>query len=137
MASSMKILTCMEKESTLSNQTSVLSYFTIKKLVVSTTENHRVCILSDGCLNLALLYLFRKGSGEVKQFVSKKFFSKIAHEVDGILLSRSRLVDGMNFLETGELGNFNLGSLGVKVDIPVLFLPSQLFNCPTHPLDSQ
>ena len=40
--------------------------------------------------------------------------------MDGILLSKGRLIDGMNFVETGELGNFNLGSLGVKVNIPVL-----------------
>ena len=118
--SSLKVMTCREQDINMETQPCVLRYFTIKKLVVSTEENHRVCILTDGSLNLALLYLFRKGSAEVRNFVSKKFVSKIAHEVDGILLSKGRLIDGMNFVETGELGNFNLGSLGVKVNIPVL-----------------
>ena len=81
---------------------------------------HQQLILTDYDLHQALLYLYRKGSLEVKNFVSKKVISRIAYEVDGILLSRGRLLDGMNFTETGEFGEFNIGSLGVKVNIPVL-----------------
>ena len=57
---------------------------------------------------------------EVKNFVDKKLIDKIAYEADGILLSKGRLMEGMNFVETGEFENFNIGSLGVKVNIPVL-----------------
>ena len=117
---SVKILSNVNQEASMNSMTSVLKHFTIKKLMTNNTEIQRDCILTDGCLHLALLYLFRKGTKEVRQFVSKKFISKIACEVDGILLSKGRLIDGMNFVETGELGNFNLGSLGVKVNIPVL-----------------
>ena len=77
-------------------------------------------MLSNSSIHLALLYLYRKGSVEVKHFTSKKVLDKIAYEADGILLSKGGLLDGMNFSETGEFGDFNLGSLGVKVNIPVL-----------------
>ena len=69
---------------------------------------------------MALLYLFRKASLEVKAFNSSSIVKKIAYEKDGILLSKGRLLDGLNFVETGELGNLNIGSLGVEVDTPVL-----------------
>ena len=77
-------------------------------------------MLTDDSLHLALLYLYRKGTSEVKKFVTKKVIDKIAVEVDGILLSKGRLLDGLNFKETGELGDLNLGSLGVRVNTPVL-----------------
>ena len=74
----------------------------------------------SGRASLALIYLYRKETKVVKKFTHKKFLDKIAYEVDGILLSKGRLLDGINFTETGEFGDFNLGSLGVKVNIPVL-----------------
>ena len=40
-----------------------------------------------------------------------KLNNKIAYEGDGILLSKVRLLDGMNLSETGEFGDFNLGTL--------------------------
>ena len=118
--SSVKVVTKVEHFNSMSNQTKVLKHFTIKKLVLSSNEEKRDCILSDICLHQALLYLFRKATLEVKEFVSQKIISKIAQEVDGILLSKGRLLEGMNFVDTGELGDFNIGSLGVKVKIPVL-----------------
>ena len=65
----------------------------------------------------------------MRHFTNKKLLDKIAYEVDGILLSKGRLLDGMNFSETGEFGDFNLGSLGVKVNIPVLERYSPLSYC--------
>ena len=115
----MKVMTIEKQESDKLSQTRVLGHFAIKKLVFANTQ-HQELLLSDRELHQALLYLFRKGSQEVKKFVSKKVISKIAHEVDGILLSKGRLIDGLNFKDTGELGDINLGSLGVKVNIPVL-----------------
>ena len=99
---------------------SVVNHFALKKLVPSSNVSIAPCILSEDCLHLALLYLFRKGTLEVKHFVSKQTLSKVTHEVDGILLSKGRLLEGMNFVETGELEHLNIGSLGVKVNIPVL-----------------
>ena len=100
-------------------QTQVLSYFTVKQLAFENT-GELTCSLTDTSLHLALLYLFRKGAAEVKHFVSKKVVEKISYETDGLLLSKGRLLEGMNFVETGEFENFNIGSLGVKVNIPVL-----------------
>ena len=101
------------------NHTQVLKFFAIKQLGFE-GNSQQECSLTDRCLHLALLYLYRKGANEVKNFVNKKLLDKIAYEVDGILLSKGRLMDGMNFVETGEFENFNIESLGVKVNIPVL-----------------
>ena len=57
---------------------------------------------------------------KLNKFVSAKVVEKVAVEVDGVLLSKGRILDGLNFMETGELENINLGSLGVKVKTPVL-----------------
>lgn len=111
------------------SQTRVLHHFSIKKLVFQNTQDWRECLLSDETLHMALLYLFRKGSEEVKKFNPSKLVQKIATEVDGILLSRGRILDGMNFLETGELGDLNMGTLGVKVNTPVLDRFSPLSYC--------
>ena len=37
-----------------------------------------------------------------------------------MLLSRGRILDGMNFLETADLDTLNLGALGIKTMIPVI-----------------
>ena len=134
---SIKVFTTLETD-TMPEQTNVLRKFTIKQLVLSNSDNHKQCLLSDNSLHLALLYLYRKGSIEVKHFTSKKVLNKIAYEADGILLSKGRLLDGLNFSETGDFGDFNLGALGVKVNIPVLerySLTPQLLNCPTCSLE--
>ena len=107
-------------QQTDSEHPSLLSLFALKNLAFEIDRpNKQYCILTDTILNQALLYLFRKGSLEVKKFVSKQIINKVCHEVEGILLSKGRLIDGMNFVETAEL-DFNLGSLGVKINIPVL-----------------
>ena len=87
-ARAVKILTCTDQDSSINTKTCVLNYFSIKKLTFNSMNTSRVFVLTDGYLNLALLYLFRKSSAEVKKFVGKKFLSKITHEVDGILLRK-------------------------------------------------
>ena len=77
-------------------------------------------VLCDKYSNMALSYMYRKGSKEVKQFCKDKHIEKIAVEREGILLSRGRLLDDMNFVETAEVPNLNIGSLGVRVNLPVL-----------------
>ena len=117
-SSCVKIMSKVHQNS-LPGVTKVLGHFTLKKLTVN-NMNQKKLILTENSLHQALLYLFRKSSNEVHKFVSKKVINKIAYEVDGILLSKGRLLDGLNFKETGELGNINLGSLGVKLNTPVL-----------------
>ena len=125
---SIKVFTMQEPDSK-PRQTDVMRKFTMKQLIFSNTGDGTQCLLSNSSIHLALLYLYRKGSTEVLHFTSKKLLNKIAYEVDGILLSKGRLLDGMNFSETGEFGDFNLGSLGVKVNIPVLERYSPLSYC--------
>ena len=77
-------------------------------------------IPSDKYLNMALLYYYRKASSEVIQFNSKQVVDKRTVLRDGVLLSKGRLLDSMNFLETADLDTLNLGNIGVKTMIPVV-----------------
>ena len=73
--------------------------------------------------------MFRHASKEVKHFTSKRVLDRISVESDGLLLSKGRLLDGINFTETAELGNLTLGALGVKTRIPILCRYSPLSYC--------
>ena len=75
---------------------------------------------TDSHINAALLLYYRWASLEVLQFNSKQVVDKHAVEKDGILLSKGRIIDGMNFLETADLDTLDLGSLGIKTMIPVI-----------------
>ena len=74
----------------------------------------------DKFINMALLYLYRKATEEVKSFCSMTKINKIAVEVEGVLLSKGRILDSMNYKETGELVGLDLGDLGLKTRLPVL-----------------
>ena len=87
---------------------------------LSVSGDDMVALTCDTYVNMALNYLYRKGTLEVKKFNKEKLIERVAVEKDGILLSRGRLLDQMNFKETADLPNLNLGSLGVKVNLPVL-----------------
>ena len=71
-------------------------------------------------LNAALRLYFRLSSNEVIHFNSKTAVTKCGVLHDGILLSNSRLLQGMNFIETAELDTLNLGNIGLKTKIPVI-----------------
>ena len=76
--------------------------------------------VSDKYLNAALLYFFRQAAREVLEFNSRKVVDKRAILKDGVLLSKGRILDGMNFIETADLDTLDLGSLGIKTMIPVI-----------------
>ena len=76
--------------------------------------------LTDRYLKVALLYLFRKTTGEVKRFNGKEVVKKLGVEKGGVLLSQHRQYDGLNFSESVELDFIKLGNLGLKLHIPVL-----------------
>ena len=65
---------------------------------------------TDKYANMALKYLFRKGTTEVKEFNSAEVIKKHIIEKDGILLSKNRMVAEHDYTHTSEL-NINLGSL--------------------------
>ena len=71
----------------------------------------------------------------MKFFNSDAVIKKMTHEKFGILLSKGRILDGKKFLETGELGDLNLGTLGVKVNTPVLYRFSPLSYCIAQHVD--
>ena len=82
------------------------------------TENIDTRIM-DRYINMALYYLFRKGANEVKKFNSAQTIKKHMVERDGILLSKNRMMDCLNYTYTGEI-SVDLGSLGIKANTPVL-----------------
>ena len=53
-------------------------------------------------------------------FNNKVTVEKQAVMKDGVLLSKGRLIDGMNFQETADLDTLSLGSIGVKTLTPVI-----------------
>jgi hypothetical protein len=74
---------------------------------------------ADKYINMALLYLYRKATVELKAFHSAEALAKIGVEIDGVILSKGRIMQGMEFLETAEL-DLDLGSLGLRNSLPVL-----------------
>ena len=72
-------------------------------------------------ISQALHYLFSKATAEVKKFVKPEMLNKISFEKNGILFSRTRLLDGQRFQETGGLEDLNiLNDLNIRVFTPVV-----------------
>ena len=67
-------------------------------------------------VNLALLYLYRKASCEIKHFLKKEIWTKLSFEYEG----KGRLLDSMNFQETGELRHLTLEALGIRTRLPLI-----------------
>ena len=57
----------------------------------------------DKYINMVLLYLFRKARVELKAFHNAATLAKIDLEVDGVIISKGRILEGMEFLETASL----------------------------------
>ena len=68
--------------------------------------------ISDDDVSNALAYWYRKGSEEVKKFNKPEHIARIAVEKDGILYSRSRIMDGHRFIMAA---GFNKTSIGKEV----------------------
>ena len=75
--------------------------------------------ITDDDVNRALAYWYKKGSEEVKRFNKKEHIAKIAVEKDGILYSRSRIMDGHRFIVAAGL---HKNSIGKEVQLN-LFTP--------------
>ena len=57
----------------------------------------------DRLINMVPLYIYRKGSDEAKRFCKINKMAKISVDIEGVLFTRGRLLDSMNFKDTGEL----------------------------------
>ena len=83
-------------------------------------------VLRDREISKALEYLFTKASAEVKEFNKSEFVKKIAVEKDGILYSKSRIIDGQRLqvaagLESLEfLSSFKPFRTGFNLVCPVI-----------------
>ena len=78
------------------------------------------CYPTDVFIHDALTYLYKKASREVLQFNPKSKVDKLAVLKDEILFSKGRIIDGMNFVQTGGLDIPDLGQLGIKSHVPVV-----------------
>jgi hypothetical protein len=74
---------------------------------------------TDKFVNMALLYRFRKAMEEVKGFHSSDVVSRIGVEIEGVLLSKGMLLQGMEFLETAAV-DVDLGAMGIRTSLLVL-----------------
>ena len=75
---------------------------------------------TDKYIHQALMYFFKKATQEVLQFNSSAKVEKIAIMKEGILFSKSRIIDGVNYAETGGLEVNDLNYLGIKAHTPVI-----------------
>ena len=73
--------------------------------------------LTEEDVSNALAYWYKKGSQEVKNFNKSELIARIAVERDGILYSRSRIMDGHRFIMAA---GFNKISLGKEVQLDLL-----------------
>ena len=81
--------------------------------------NGEVTTNTDKYTNMALLYLCRKATEEVKEFNSSDVVEKIGVEVDGVLLNKGRIMNEMEFLVTGEI-DVDLGYMGIRTRLPIV-----------------
>ena len=65
--------------------------------------------ISDEDVSNTLGYWYKKGSDEVKKFNKPEYIDRIAVEKDGILYSRSRIMDGQRFIMAAGLPKASLG----------------------------
>ena len=83
--------------------------------------------VSDDDINQALNYWYRKATLECKKFNKPELLARISVEKDGILLSRSRILEGQRFVLAG---GFDSSSLGLEYSILDYSFDRQVFaNC--------
>ena len=80
-------------------------------------RNGQPVVNTDIHFNQALLYLYHKGTEEA--FHKAKEVSKMGYEVEGVIMSRDRLLQVMDFQETAEL-DLERGAMGIRTSLPVL-----------------
>ena len=72
------------------------------------------------CTKLAITYLYRTATDEVKQFVKPDFLEKVSVETDGILYSKNRLLESMEFKVVSGMNMTNLDPLCINVKTPLI-----------------
>ena len=78
-------------------------------------------ILTDDDISRSLEYFFKVETNLVKQFNKPDLLKKISVDRGGILMSRSRILDGQRFQEAGGLEELNVfGDYNLKLMTPML-----------------
>ena len=72
------------------------------------------------CTKLAMTYLFRTATDEVKKFAKAETVEKIAMESEGILFSKNRLLESMEFKIVSEMEMVDLDPLGINTRTPII-----------------
>ena len=78
-------------------QTCLLSRSSANASTNVSTGKHTI-IPNDDDISDALSYLFQVATKEVKEFVKPEILKKVAIESNGILYSKSRVMDGQRFM---------------------------------------
>ena len=81
-------------------------------------NDEQATFATDKYINM-LLYLFRKATEELMGNHSAKVLKKIGVEVDGVILSEGKNMQGMEFLETAEV-DVDLRAMGIRTSLPVM-----------------
>ena len=85
------------------------------------SKKKMVIIPSDEDMSDALSYLFQVATKEVKEFVKPEILRKIAVESQGVLYSKSRIMEGQRFILSGDLKDTGiLADQGVIIHTPVI-----------------
>ena len=111
-----------EDETTLT-RVELTKYFSIQGVSLSeTSQRHKIITLDEKQLSRALENLFKKATVEVKAFNDRKQIDKRAIEQNGILYSKSRLLESAELRAVGHLAEtINLESFtGVNYKVPML-----------------
>ena len=74
----------------------------------------------EKCTTLALTYLYRTATNEVKQFVRPETLDKMGIESDGILYSKNRLLESMEFKVVSGMEMVDLDPLNVNMRTPII-----------------
>ena len=89
-----------------------------------------VLIPSDDDMSDALAYLFKVATKEVREFVKPEILKKISLEKDGVLYSKSRILEGQRFILSGDLKDSGiLADQGIIIHTPVIERFSPLAYC--------
>ena len=81
----------------------MLVFAGVQKILLQTTRDRLMCTLKT-----------RTGSREVVKFNKKEYVEKVTEEKNGILLCKSRIMDGQRFITTA---GFDLDNLGGEVQL--------------------
>ena len=85
-------------------------------------NSNKMVKLSDEALSAALEYLYKKATAEIFKFYDKKTINKVGVLKDGIMYSKSRILESQTLRAVGELENIiDLQSFtGINFNVPVL-----------------